>query len=105
MFVFRSRCALLARRGGDEAIDSGQESALLIGGQGFDLLHAPDELEAGLLARGDAGGAGLEKFVGGDIESLGEADGHLCGEAELAAFVGRDERLNEADAFGELGLG
>ena len=78
---------------------------MLIGGQGFDLLHAPDELETGLLARGDAGGAGLEKFVGGDIESLGEADGHLCGEAELAAFVGRDESLNEADVFGKLGLG
>ena len=78
---------------------------MLIGGQALNLLHAPDELEAWLLARGDAGGGGLEKFVGGDIESLGEADGHFCGEAELAAFVGRDESLNEADAFGELGLG
>jgi hypothetical protein len=46
----------------------------------------------------------MEQFISRDAEGHGEADSHLGGEPQAVMFVGRDQRLNEADLLRQIYL-
>ena len=65
-----------------------------------------DPVFLGYLSRGVLWAAGrLQEIAGGDFKRSGKAENHVSVEAELAALVVGDQRLNHARSLGELDLG
>ncbi len=74
-------------------------------GKPLDLLQAAQNAQAGLAAQGSLHTAGLEQFVGRDLQCGGEPDDHGGVHAQPVALIVGDERLNNPKPFGQLNLG
>ncbi len=86
-------------------IDGGQDGILLATWQALNLLQPLQDLAAGLALLDDLRrGVGLEQLLNWHIEGGRESQGHLCGDAELAYLVVRDDNLDDVDALGEFAL-
>ena len=87
----------------EEVVKGRQDSVLLAARQALDQLHPLENLAAGLALLGHIGrGVGLEQFLDGHFEGGGESQRNLCGNAELADLVIRNDNLDDVDALGQL---
>jgi len=101
-------CAVRARLPGDaleEAVDGLEQGVLLMRGKPLDLLQAAQNAQAGLAAQGSLRSAGLEQFVGRDLERSGKPDDHGGVHAQTVALIVGDERLNNPKPFSQFDLG
>src|ERR1035437_3829168 len=82
-----------------EGVDGSEQGRLLAARQALDLLHAAQELAAGLVCRFDSYRLrNLKQFLHGNIEGGGEANRRFRKEPRLAVFIVGDHNLNSAEA-------
>jgi hypothetical protein len=86
-------------------VDGGEDGILLAAGQALNLIQPLQHLAAGLALLDDLRRrVGLGKLLNRHIEGGGESQSHLCGDAELAYLVVRDDNMNDVDALGGFAL-
>lgn len=74
----------------EEAVDGSEEGVLLAARELLDEFEAAEDAAAGA-GRSGRDGAAPEEVADGDAEGGGAAQGHIGGQAELAAFVVGDD--------------
>ena len=73
-------------------------------GQLLDLLQAAQHAQAGAATERRFVSVGLQQAIGGDIQCGGKTHDHIRVHSQPVALIVGDERLDDADPFGQFDL-